>query len=62
MIEREPVGDAAAAVMAGEAEAHMAERLHQLDHGARHGALGVGRVLGIRIAARPTSRSRAGPE
>ena len=47
MVERQPVGDAAAAVVAGEAEAHVAERFHHLDHRIRHGALGVGRVLGV---------------
>ena len=48
VIEREPIGDAPAAVVAGEAKAHVAERLHHLDHGGGHGALGVGRVRGVR--------------
>ena len=47
MIERQPIADAAAAVMAGEAKAHVSQRLHHLDHGCCHRALGVGRVLGI---------------
>ena len=54
MIEREPIGDAAAAIVAGEAEMHVAERLHHLDHRVRHGALGVGRMR--RVAGR-----RGGP-
>ena len=45
MIEREPIGNAPAAVVPGETKVHVAERLHQLDHRVRHGALGVGRVL-----------------
>ena len=60
MIEREPIGDAAAAVVAGESEAHVAELLHHLDHGVRHAALVVGRMAARRIPARPTSRSPAG--
>ncbi len=32
VVEREPIGDAAAAVVPGEAKAHVAERLHHLDH------------------------------
>jgi hypothetical protein len=31
----------------GEAEAHEPERLHHGDHHRRHGALGIGRVIGI---------------
>ena len=49
MIEREPVGDAAAAIMAGEAKADMTDGLHHLDHGLGHRALGVGRILGISL-------------
>ena len=52
MIERQPIGDAAAAVVTGEAEAHMAERLHDLDHGLGHRALVVGRVLRVRFGHR----------
>jgi len=44
MVEREAVGDAAAAIMSGEREMHVAELLHRLDQGFRHRALGVGRV------------------
>jgi hypothetical protein len=47
MVEREPIGDAAATVVPGEAKAHVTERLHRLDHDGGHGALGVGRVRGI---------------
>ncbi len=49
MVEREPVGDAAAAIVAREREAHMAERRHELHHHGRHGALGVGRVVASRL-------------
>ena len=47
MLEREPVGAAAAAVVAREIETGMAELLHQLDHGPGHGALVVRRVIGV---------------
>ena len=60
MIERKAVADAAAAIVAGEPEAGEAERFHDLDHGRRHGALGIGSVVGIALAAPRTSRSRAG--
>ena len=36
MIEGEAVSHAAAAVVAGKAEAHMAELFHHLDHHIRH--------------------------
>jgi len=49
MVEREAVGDAAAAIMAGEAELRVAERSHQLDHALRHRALVVGRVVFVRF-------------
>ncbi len=58
MIEREAIGDAAAAVVAGQPEAHMAELLHHLDHDLRHRALVVRRVILVGAAAPPTSRSR----
>ena len=45
MIERQAVGDAAAAIMAGERKMHVAELLHRLDDGLRHRALGIGRVI-----------------
>ena len=45
MIEREAIGNPAAAVMAGEREMHVAELLHRLHHGPRHRALGVGRMI-----------------
>ena len=47
MIKRKAVADAPAAIMTGETEAGEAERLHHLHHGDRHGALGVGRVVGL---------------
>jgi hypothetical protein len=45
MVEREPVGDAAATVVAGHREPVEAEPRHRRDHVGRHGALGVGRVV-----------------
>ena len=47
MVEREPVRDAPAAVVADEREARVAERAHDRDHVGRHRALRVGRVQGI---------------
>jgi hypothetical protein len=47
MIEREAIGDAAAAIVPGKCKMHMAELLHRLDHRLRHRALGVGRVIPI---------------
>ena len=44
-VEGEPVGDAGAAVVAHDGEAIEAERLHDGDAVARHGALGIGRVV-----------------
>ncbi len=61
MVEREAVPDTAAAIMAGETKPGEAERIHDLDHAGRHGALGIGRVLFVRLAAPPTSRNRADP-
>ena len=43
MVERQSIGDAAAAVMAGESEMHVAERLIAWIMVLRHRALGVGR-------------------
>ena len=45
MIEREPVRDASAAVVADDGEALVAERAHQRDHVGRHRALAVLRVI-----------------
>ncbi len=45
MVEREAIGNAAAAVVTGEREMHMAELLHRLDDGVGHRALGVRRVV-----------------
>jgi hypothetical protein len=47
VVERQSIGDAAAAVVPGHAKTQVAERLHHRDHGVRHGAFGVGRVLGV---------------
>jgi hypothetical protein len=49
MIERQAIGDAAAAIVSGESEMHMAELLHRLDHRLRHRALGIGRVIAIAL-------------
>ena len=49
MIERQPICDAAAAIVPGERKMHMAELLHRLDHGLRHRALGVGRVIAVAL-------------
>src|SRR5262249_57505024 len=48
MIEREPIADAAAAVVSGKAEVHKTDRLHRFHHGLRHGALGVWRMVDLR--------------
>jgi len=54
MVEREPVRDARAAVVAGDEEALVPEARHELDHVARHRALRVGAVLrGGRRLERP---------
>jgi hypothetical protein len=45
MVEREAIGDAPTAIMAGEAEVHVAKRFHHLEHDLRHRALVVGRVI-----------------
>jgi hypothetical protein len=54
LVEREPVGDARAAIVAGDREPHMAERLHHGHDVAAHGALRIGLVR--RVAGR-----RGGP-
>jgi len=46
MFECEPITDARAAIMAGQAKAHKSERLHGFHHRVRHGALGVRRMIG----------------
>ena len=45
MVEAEAVGDPAAAVVAGQHEAFVAQRRHDLDHVLGHGALGVPGVI-----------------
>ena len=54
LVEGEAIADPRAAVVARQGEANMAERLHDGDHVAAHGALGIGLV--ILVAAR-----RGGP-
>jgi hypothetical protein len=49
MIERQPIGDAAAAIMPGERKTHMAERFHRLHYGLRHRPLGIGRVIAVAL-------------
>ncbi|MGY4433584.1 hypothetical protein ACVWWO_006061 [Bradyrhizobium sp. F1.13.1] len=49
MIERQPVRDAATAIVAGKREVHVAEALHRLDHGLGHRALAVGDVQRIAL-------------
>ena len=46
MIEREPMRDAAAAVVAADEKLFVAELAHQRQHIERHRALAVGRVIG----------------
>ena len=63
MIEREAIGDAAAAIVAGEREMHMAELLHGLDHRLRHRALGVGRVIPVALRhVRPAVARQVGDD
>ena len=63
MIERQPIGDAAAAIVAGERKMHMAELLHRLDHGLRHRALGVGRVIAVALRhVRPAIARQVGDD
>ncbi len=52
MVERKPITDPPAAIMAGETKADEAERLHRFDHDGGHGALAIGRVLGVRFRHR----------
>jgi hypothetical protein len=52
MVEREPIADPAAAIVAGETEADKAERRHRFDHDGGHGALAIGRVVGVRFRHR----------
>ena len=49
MVEGEPIRHARAAIMPDDGEMHMAERFHDLDHVAAHGALGIGLVLRIAL-------------
>ena len=60
MVERQPIGAAPAAIMADDGEALEAERAHDRDLIARHGALRVGLVIGRWSAASSCRRSRAG--
>ena len=48
----------AAAVMAGEVETSMPERLHHVDHRGGHGALGIGRVIGAGVGRRRPAVAR----
>ena len=48
VVERQPVRDARAAIVRHDAEGLVAERMHQLDHVARHCPLRVRRVVGAR--------------
>lgn len=47
IFQRQAIADPAAPIVAGEAKAVEAERFHDLDHGDRHGTLGVRGVFGI---------------
>ncbi|MEY9460959.1 hypothetical protein ABH973_001372 [Bradyrhizobium ottawaense] len=49
MVEREAIGDAAAAVVAGQREVHVTEPLHHLHHRLGHRALAVGDVQRIAL-------------
>jgi hypothetical protein len=51
-VERQPIGDTAAAVVAGETKADVAELFHDLDHGLGHRTLVVGRLLGVGLRHR----------
>jgi hypothetical protein len=62
-VERQPLRDAAAAVMAGDGEALVAEVRHQREDVARHRALGVRRVVGGgRRAARLAVAAQVGAD
>jgi hypothetical protein len=52
MIERKPITDPAAAIMAGETKADKAERFHRFDHDGGHGALAIGSMIGVRFRHR----------
>ena len=52
VVEREAVTHSPAAIMAGETEAGKAERFHRLHHRGGHGALGIGRVVVLRLRHR----------
>ena len=47
MVQRQAVGHAAAAIVAGDREAREAQPLHHGHHVLRHGALGIGRMVGV---------------
>jgi hypothetical protein len=48
MVERHAIGDAAAAIVSGDAKPGKSELLHHRDHVARHRPLRIGRVIGGR--------------
>src|SRR5579862_514539 len=52
MVERKPITDPPAAIVAGETKASEAERLHDFDHDGGHGALAIGRMVGLRLRHR----------
>ena len=52
MIERQPVTNPSAAIVARQAETGEAERIHNFSHGRRHGALCIGRVIGVGVRYR----------
>jgi hypothetical protein len=58
MVEREPVTDAGAAIMAGQTEVNKAERLHGVYHGLSHSTLGVGRMVRLRRRRRRPAVTR----
>ena len=58
MVEREPITNASAAIMPGQAEADKTERPHCFNHGLGHGALGVGRMVGLRPRRRRPAVAR----
>ena len=63
MVEREAIGDASAAVVPGEAEADVAELLHDLDHDLRHRALVVRGVALARMrCGRPAVAGQIGQD
>jgi hypothetical protein len=63
MIERKPIRDASAAIVAGEREMHVAKLFHRLDHGLGHRALGVGRVVLVAVGhVRPAIARQVGDD